>query len=410
MPYPYAPDEATRSPAASGVGSAKGTGELLRLLLTHGAMTRSELIESTGLARSTVGSRLERLINAGLVQNQRADASTGGRPATRISFRPDAYAVLAADLGATHATVALTDLGGTIRARRTRALHIADGPEPALTWLVEAARELQAATGVAPGSLAGIGIGLPGPVEHTSGVPIKPPIMPGWDRFPVSTWVEERLGAPVHVDNDVNMMALGEHTAVHSSVENLVFVKVATGIGAGLICGRRLHRGAVGSAGDLGHVQAPHGRDTPCHCGNTGCLEAVAGGKALAAKVLPERAGEEDLGTRELVELLARHDRAAVAALRRAGQDLGEVLATVVNLLNPSVIVVAGSLAEAAPSLLAGVREQVFARSLPLATSELTVVSSQLGDDAAIVGAAATVIEDFLHPDNVDRLVASLSA
>src|SRR5829696_9015168 len=267
-----APGSARPATSPPSSPSARGTGELLRLLRSSPGITRTELVARTGLSRSTLGARLDSLAAAGFVQTSGTGASTGGRPATRLSFHPGAYVVLAADFGATHATVALTDLAGEVLAETGRELHIASGPEVALAWLVTGARELLDDSGAARHQLAGIGIGLPGPVEHTTGVPIKPPIMPGWDGFAVAEWVRERLGAPVYVDNDVNLMALGEHASEYPDVDHFVFVKVATGIGAGLISGRRLHRGSVGSAGDLGHVRAPHAPDVPCQCGNTGCL------------------------------------------------------------------------------------------------------------------------------------------
>lgn len=392
---------------ASPVPSVAGAGELLRLLRSGEGLTRNELIELTGLSRSTLGARLEALVSSGLVQTSGVGASTGGRPATRLSFSPTAYVVLAADFGATHVTAALTDLAGEVIAETTCELPIAGGPERALGWLVGAADQLLAQTDSTRTQLAGVGIGLPGPVEHVTGVPIKPPIMPGWDGFPVATWVGERLGAPVYVDNDVNMMALGEHASVYPDVDHFVFVKVATGIGAGIISGRRLHRGAVGSAGDLGHVRAPHAPDVLCECGNTGCLEAVASGRAIAAELFPDRPRDK-IGTREVLDLLEHGDGRATAAVRRAGRDIGEVLATVVNLLNPAVIVIGGSLGAGAPTLMAGIREVVFARSLPLATSQLVLVPSRVGAQAAIAGAAVTVVEEFLSPQAVDARLAAL--
>lgn len=392
---------------ASPVPSVAGAGELLRLLRSGEGLTRNELIELTGLSRSTLGARLEALVSTGLVQTSGVGASTGGRPATRLSFSPTAYVVLAADFGATHVTAALTDLAGEVIAETTCELPIAGGPERALGWLVGAADQLLAQTDSTRTQLAGVGIGLPGPVEHVTGVPIKPPIMPGWDGFPVATWVGERLGAPVYVDNDVNMMALGEHASVYPDVDHFVFVKVATGIGAGIISGRRLHRGAVGSAGDLGHVRAPHAPDVLCECGNTGCLEAVASGRAIAAELFPDRPRDK-IGTREVLDLLEHGDGRATAAVRRAGRDIGEVLATVVNLLNPAVIVIGGSLGAGAPTLMAGIREVVFARSLPLATSQLVLVPSRVGAQAAIAGAAVTVVEEFLSPQAVDARLAAL--
>jgi predicted NBD/HSP70 family sugar kinase len=386
-----------------------GAGELLRRLRATTGLTRAELIEETGLSRSTLGVRIDALVAAGLIQVGAVGASTGGRPPTTISFDPASHVVVAADFGATHATVALTDLSGEVVALTSRELHIADGPTPALAWLVSAAKDLRKRASLTKTPLAGIGIGLPGPVKHTTGVPIKPPIMPGWDGFPVADWVRERLDAPVYVDNDVNMMALGEHASAYPDVDDFLFVKIATGIGAGIISGRYLQRGADGSAGDLGHVRAPRAADVQCQCGNTGCLEAVASGRAIAAELLGGPPSD-DHGTADVLDLLERGDARAGAAVRLAGRDIGDVLATMVNLLNPSVVVVGGSLAAGAPSLLAGIREVIFARSLPLATSTLQVVPSRMGRHAAIAGAAVTVAEAFLDPDHVDRRLAALAA
>ncbi len=368
--------------------------------------TRADLIELTGLARSTVAGRIDGLLSVGLLQPSGQSRSTGGRPPTRFAFNPDAKLVLAADFGATHGRAALTDLTARVVAEVTSELHIADGPELALGWLVEVAPQLLESIGRTAADLAGVGIGLPGPVEHDTGRPVKPPIMPGWDGFDVAGWVNERIGAPVLVDNDVNMMALGEHSVVYPEVEHLVFVKVATGIGAGIISGRRLHRGAQGSAGDLGHVQSPRGGDALCDCGNHGCLEAIASARAIAQDLDPVHAPVND-ASRMVLERLARGDRDAIAAIRRAGRDIGEVLASCVSLLNPSVIVLGGALAGGAPSLLAGVREVIYARSLPLATGELRVVPAQTGEHAGVIGAATMAVQQFLAPESVDAMLAN---
>lgn len=383
---------------------ARGAGELLQLLRDGTPRTRNELIELTGLGRSTVASRVEALFAAGLVQPSGQSRSTGGRPPARLAFNPRARLVLAADFGASHLLTAVTDLSGEILAEDRQVVDIADGPDTCLDRLAASAERLLAGLDRIP--LAGVGIGLPGPVEHSTGRPVKPPIMPGWDGFDVTAWVGERLQAPVLVDNDVNLMALGEHSQVHPDVEHMMFVKVATGIGAGIISGGRLHRGAAGSAGDLGHVQSPHGGDTRCECGNYGCLESIASARAIAARL---RAGQVAgvQTVRDMLDLLAAGDVAAAEEVRRAGRDIGEVLATCVSLLNPSVIVLGGSLAHAAPSLLAGVREVIYARSLPLATDGLMVLPSRTGENAGVLGAAAMVIEQSLAPEAVDGIVAA---
>lgn len=383
-----------------------GGGDLLNLMLDGQPRTRADLIELTGLARSTVAGRIEGLLTAGLLQPSGQSRSTGGRPPTRFAFNPRAKLVLAADFGVTHGRAALTDLTATVLAEEVADLDIADGPEACLSWLVEVSDRLLTRAGRERDGLAGVGIGLPGPVEHDTGRPVKPPIMPGWDGFDVAGWVGARLGAPVLVDNDVNLMALGEHSVVYPHVEHLVFVKISSGIGAGIISGRHLHRGAQGSAGDLGHVQSPRGGDALCTCGNHGCLEAIASARAIAHELDPAHGGAAD-ASRIVLERLQRGDRDAVAAIRRAGRDIGEVLASCVSLLNPSVIVLGGALAHGAPSLLAGVREVIYARSLPLATGELSVVPAQTGEHAGVIGAATMAVQQFLAPQSINAMLAN---
>jgi len=377
-----------------------GAGLLLQLLRDGRPRTRAELARAAGLARSTVSGRIDALLNAGLIAVGDEGVSTGGRPASRFAFNPTARVVLAADVGATHANLAVTDLAGKPLATRRAELDIADGPEPVLSWLIEAGRELLTESGREPADLAGVGIGLPGPVEHSTGRPTNPPIMPGWDGFDVPGMVSSGLGAPVLVDNDVNVMALGEHATAFPDADHLIFVKVATGIGSGIISDGRLHRGAQGAAGDLGHVLAPHGGDIPCRCGNTGCLEAVASAAAVAAKLREE--GLDVHGSRDVVALVRAGNMRAAQAVRQAGRDIGEVLAACVSMLNPSVIVMGGSLAEAGEMLLAGVREAVYRRSLPLATEHLRIVSSVTGADAGVVGAATMVVQHALSPAVLD--------
>ena len=231
--------------------------------------------------------------------------------------------------------------------------------------------------------------------------------MPGWDGYDVPAHVSAGLGAPVLVDNDVNIMALGEHAAVYPHVEHLIFVKVATGIGAGIISSGRLHRGAKGAAGDLGHVAAPHGGDALCTCGNVGCLEAIASGPAIVKTL--RAGGIEAFDSRGLVDLVRGGDVTAAHAVRQAGRDIGEVLATCVSMLNPEVIVVGGILAQSAESLLAGVREVVYGRSLPLATGELQIVAARTGDHAGVLGAATMVIQHVLSAEQIEVQLATLA-
>lgn len=395
---------AAHTVAAHTVAASTGAGELLQLLRDQRPRTRAELVKLTGLARSTVGARVDALLATGLLAPSGEAVSTGGRPPVRFAFNPEARVVVGADLGATHGRVALTNLNGRPLREVAESRDIVDGPEAVLDWVVESTRQLLAASGRPADDLVGVGIGLPGPVEHSSGRPRRPPIMPGWDGYDVVGHVGQALGVPVLVDNDVNIMALGEHASAHPKVEHLLFVKVATGIGAGIISGGRLHRGAVGAAGDLGHVAAPHAPAVLCRCGNTGCLEAVASGPAITRAL--RDLGIEAASNRDVVDLVRAGNIPTAQAVRQAGRTIGEVLATCVSLLNPSVIVIGGSLAQAGESLIAGVREVIYGRSLPLATGELQIVAAATGVQAGVIGGAVMVIEHVLTANRVDLAVA----
>ncbi len=379
------------------------SGDLFQLLRDGHGRTRAELADLTGLARSTIATRVDELIASGLVAAAGEARSSGGRPPTRFAFDPHARVVLAADLGATHATLALTDLGAEVIGEETERIAIDDGPQRVLdrVWTVWASMLRE--TGRSAADVAGVGIGVPGPVEFATGRPTSPPIMPGWDGFDIPAFMARYVDAPVLVDNDVNLMALGEFDAAWREARHLLFVKVATGIGAGIVADGRLNRGAQGSAGDLGHVRAAGDSTAECTCGNVGCLEAVAAGPAIAARLRAR--GVDVASTADVVQLVRDGNVAALQEVRQAGRDIGAVLASCVNILNPSVIVIGGTLAEAGEHLLAGVREIVYYRSPPLSTQHLRISPSRTGALAGVRGASAMVIESVLSPDAVDALV-----
>jgi predicted NBD/HSP70 family sugar kinase len=386
------------SPSASG-----SAGALLHLIRDGVAVTRADLARVTGLARSTVAQRVDALLEHGLVYEAGGSASTGGRPPIVLAFNREAGVILAGDLGATHARVAVSDLAGTPLAERAADLDIGLGPDAALGWLTERFADLLEEIGRTREDVRGIGVGVPGPVEFDSGRPVNPPIMPGWDDFPIPEWFAGRYSAPVLVDNDVNIMARGEHWVHWRATEHLLLVKVGTGIGCGIVADGHIHRGARGAAGDIGHIRATDRTDVVCRCGNIGCLEAIAGGQALAQRLA--EAGADAANSRDVVRLVRNGHPGAIRMVRDAGRTLGEVLAGTVNFFNPAVIVIGGDIAEAHAQLLAGVREGILSRSLPLATRDLTIVPCRLGDRAGVTGAAIMVIEHVLAPAAVDRLL-----
>ncbi|MCU1639463.1 MAG: sugar kinase [Microbacteriaceae bacterium] len=388
------------------IGRAPGASELFQLLRGGQVRTRAELASLTGLARSTIGLRLDELLALGLISPAGDLAvSTGGRPPVQFTLNAGARVVLAADLGATHATVGIADLSGKLLAQHRERASIDAGPEVVLQWMVEECVRQLKSIGRERAEVIAVGIGLPGPVERSSGRAVNPPLMPGWDGFDAPGWVQQQLDVPVLVDNDVNIMALGERAVAFPGIDDLIFVKVATGIGAGVISSGTLQRGAVGVAGDIGHVQVARGLDIACRCGNRGCLEAIAAGPAIAEALTA--AGRSVADSHAVISLVKQGDVEAIQAVRQAGRDIGEVLATCVSLVNPAVIAIGGAMAQAGEHLIAGIREAVYTRSMPLATEHLLIVQSRVGEDSALIGASMLAIEEALSPERITAMAVS---
>jgi predicted NBD/HSP70 family sugar kinase len=378
-------------------------------MIRERATSRADIARATGLARSTVSQRIGALLELGLVVEEGDARSTGGRPATRLRLNEAGGVVLAADLGANHDRLAVADLAGRVLAEHTARRSIAQGPEVILGWVRDNFLAQLAQLGLGVDEVIGIGIGVPGPVEFAAGRAVKPPIMPGWHGVSIADHFAEAFpGVDVLVDNDVNIMAVGEHRSVWSGVSDLIYVKVATGIGAGIISSGRLQRGAQGAAGDIGHIRASEYLDEICACGNAGCIEAVASGSALARRL--RALGHDAEGALDVVARVHDGNADAIRLVREAGRLLGEVLAHAVNLMNPSVLVIGGELAQVEQQLFAGLREAIYRRSSCLATERLEIVRTRLGDRAGVVGAAALVLDQHLTPHAVDRQLALRAA
>ncbi len=374
-----------------------GAGELFQLLRDGRPRTRQELVEETGLARTSVVNRIAALTAAGLISPTGTVAASGGRPAVRIVFGQTSRVCIGIDLGATHGSVGVLDLSGRVLQEESRVLSIADGPTEILTWAIDTAERLLKTSKRDARDLLGIGVGVPGPVEHSTGRPIRPPIMPGWDGFDIPAFVQQRLAAPVLVDNDVNLLALGERATRWPTVDDLLFIKVATGIGAGIILGGVLQRGARGSAGDIGHVQVPGTTDDRD-------LEATASAPAIAANLSRDGMVVE---SSDVTNRILTGDPAAISAARDAGRAIGEVTAVCVSILNPSVVVIGGQLGVHVQEIIAGVREVVYRRSIPLATQHLNIVPARGGSTAGIRGAGLMVLDERLSAAAVDELIAT---
>ncbi|WP_367038393.1 ROK family protein [Streptomyces sp. Je 1-332] len=378
---------------------------LARLIAAGAAPSRVSLVRATGLSRTAVNTHLEPLLRAGLVVEDGQAAGGGrGRPAHRLALAHRADVVVVADVGTQSARLAVVHLDQTQLVRQEIALDIALGPVAGLDALEQGLLGALAEAAVEPSAVRCLVVGLPGPVDAQLGRPVRPPIMPGWDGFPVSDTLRERFGCPVLVDNDVNLMALGEARARPPEESPLLYLTIGMGIGGGLVSADgSLHRGADGAAGDIGHVRAASRDDVVCVCGNVGCVEAIASAGAVLRRLQTQG---RDLATIEdLAALLRSGDPGAVRAVRGATEPIGEVVATLVHFYNPRTIVIGGLISTGSDDVLAGVRSVVYRRALPLATRNLLLSHSILGD-AGIAGGVAAGIETVLAPGNIDALLS----
>lgn len=367
-----------------------GSADLLGLFTEHPTLTRAKVGEITGWARVTVNSRVEQLLTHELIAEQDSTVGTRGRPAARFAFQPNRGSLLIADIGASAMRLACCDLAGRVLERTDLDIVIGAGPEPVLNAVVTGLKRLAKKKGIPVPW--GVAASVPGPVEWPSGRIVDPPIMTGWDDFPLSQYLAREFHVSAFVDNDVNAMAWGEHRA-HPTNDDMVYVKVGTGVGVGIVAGGRIIRGSTGAAGDLGHTWADlvdQRQDRPlCRCGKKGCVEAYVGGWAMA-RDLTEITGKQH-SVSDVVNRIKSGDPRAVSLVRQAGRILGASLTQVMSLLNPAVIIVGGQIAVADEHLLTGIRELIARRSLPITARNLVLKTDELGDGAGIIGLASGI-------------------
>ncbi|MEQ6902280.1 ROK family protein [Nocardioides sp. YIM 152588] len=394
-------------------------GELLDLVRSGRATTRSDLRRLTGLSRTAVVARVHALTEAGLLLLGAELASTGGRPPGSLVFNTDAGVVLAAAIGRSRAQVGVFDLAGEERASAEFDLELGAGPDEVMPAVAEklgglltdlsAAEPADAADpSVSPlPPVLGVGVSLPGVVDSRRGVSVDTPVLPGWNDVPLAPYLGEVTDAPLFLANDANALARSEylgHAAGAGGMSDLLVVKASTGIGLGVLVKRTIVTGSRGGAGDIGHAKVPDAAGRPCRCGDTGCLETVAAGWSLVARMQEE--GRQVHHVRDLVGLALNGDPEAKLLLRESGRQLGELLAVAINLLNPEAVVLGGDMAAAYDVYAAGVRESVYARASALATRELQILPSTYGDRAGLVGCAALALKRVLSPAAVDARLA----
>ncbi|NYE18231.1 ROK family protein [Microbacterium immunditiarum] len=377
---------------------------IVNMVRTHEASTRPEIGRSTGLGRGVVTQRVDQAIAMGFLEDGDFGPSSGGRAPRTLRFRSERGRIIVCALGALHIHVGIALLKGDVIDDAHGAWDIARGPAETLDTAMGMIDDLLARTPDVP--VWGVAVGVPGPVDFATGRPVAPPIMPGWNGFEVRRKFEQRYGAPVWVDNDVNLLALNERARQGDDHVDLIYCKIGTGIGAGLLSQGRLHRGANGAAGDIGHVRV-RDSDVPCRCGKLGCLEAVAGGWALvrdAERAIAEGAtgylaravaDGETLTPEEISKAAEDGDAVAIALVQRSARVVGESIAGLVNMFNPSTIVVGGAVPSAGEIFLAEVRQRVYELSLPLATRDLTIIQSANDIREPLRGGAEMVREQL---------------
>jgi predicted NBD/HSP70 family sugar kinase len=419
-------------PATSKGADLRLMRELNRLLILNGVrvsgpITRVAVAHRTGLSRTTVSSIVDELLTDNLLfEGETVDAApTGGRRATLLHFNADAGYVIGVDLGRSHLTLLLANLAGNIIARHSGPFNASLGPEICLQQVVSSLLDFTAEHRIGWHQIIGVGLGIPGPMDATTRMLVRPPHMPGWDQFDIRTVMERACKVPIYLDNDANMGARGESQYGGArDVENMAYVKVATGIGCGLIMNGAIYRGSGGTAGELGHVTIDDNGPL-CDCGNRGCLEVVAGAAAviLAATrgVYRSSTDESDghdtrqsldgglqadapLDVADVVQAAWAGDRAAQEAIERAGYHIGIALAGLVNIFNPSLILLDGSMARAGEFLLAPIRQGIARRSLAASSAATRIEMAQLGDNAIALGAVATVIEAAFGPPSLTTM------
>ena len=384
-------------------------GELLDLVRSGRASTRSQLRTLTGLSRTAVTARVSSLTGAGLIVLGEELASTGGRPPGALVFNKDAGVVLAVALGRSRSQLAVLDLDGQELAADSRDHEVGIGPDLLLPQVAERLTALLAAAVPDPEGrpVLGIGLSMPGTLDAERGLSIGSPVMSGWDGVELAPYFGEVTDAPLFVANDADVLARSELLGGAGGLGDVLVLKASTGLGLGIVADGRVLSGHLGAAGEIGHTVVDAAGDLPCRCGATGCLETIAAGWALVGRMSSEQDAPAVGHVRDLVELALQGDSTARGLLRESGRELGEVLAVAINLLNPAAVVIGGDMAAAFDFYLAGVRESVYRRAAPLATRDLQFLPAAHGDRAGVVGCGALALDHVLAPVAVDARLAA---
>jgi len=382
--------------------------DLLQTVFWSPGISRNALAGRLGFSRSKANALAAGLVEQGMLEETGLQDSSGGRRPETLQLARSLGVLIGVDLGATSLDVAVMRPDLTVLTRHAEEADVRADPGVLLARVRDVMRELLARTGVPARSLISIGMGVPGPVDFASAQLVNPPLMPKWDGFSIRDYLGEAFSAPVFVDNDVNLMALGELWRLQRSLPNFLVIKVGTGIGCGIVCHGEVYRGANGSAGDVGHICVDQAGPR-CHCGNLGCVEAMAAAPAITRLATEAAQAGESAALAEMLrasgslsaidvgQASRNGDAAANAIIQRAGSLIGQMLASVVNFFNPSHVFIGGGVTQIGPLLLASVRQSVYHRSLALSTRHLEIQYTPLGAQGGLVGAGALAMLETLR-------------
>jgi len=379
--------------------------DLIRFATT--GISRTDLAEEMGLTRAAVTLIVNDLLENGVILEAESRAIPNGRPPVVLEINPKRGLVAAVDMGATHVNIALADFSAKIIEETSFPFDIKQGPQVCLAEVRRILQELLDRYGISISEIMAVGVGVPGPVIKDAGMVMSPPIMPGWDRYPIRQTLEEAWGCPVSLNNDAELGALGEWAyGAGRGEKNLAFIKVGSGIGAGLIINQQIYGGTTGSAGEIGHITIEENGPL-CTCGNHGCMEAFAGGNAIAIqarkmvqsgkRTLLSNIPLENITAREVAESARRGDLPSQEIIMRAGTFIGIAIAGVVNLFNPSAVIIGGGVAQAGDLLTTSIRQAVRDRSLHASEQSVHITTAMLGQRSSLIGATVQAISIAIH-------------
>jgi predicted NBD/HSP70 family sugar kinase len=394
---------------------------ILEHFFWFGDHSRAQLAAATGYSLTKVNSLLNRLSSAGWLEQGEILESNGGRPSGSLRLTPRETYLLCVDLGARGAHVLLADTAMNVVARKDVPVNVLAGPNRVFLQITKALTSLLDAQKINRKRTLAIGVGIPGPVDRRQHTPVQLPLMASWEHFDLAVALTDEFGVPTFVDNDANVMALGELWSARRrfprkgnerpEAENWLLAKLGTGIGAALVVQGKLYRGTSGGAGEIGHVCVdPAG--PICRCGQRGCLEAVNGAAGIT-RVATDAAKEgaspflsrvlRDKGTISTLDIshaAKEGDGYANAIIQEMGTKLGTALAGFIDFLNPQKLLIGGGLSNMDPRLLAGVRQGIYGRAMPLMTRDFVVERTSLGPDGGIFGAGVLAFTELLaHAD-----------